>query len=58
MKVYVLTTEDGGDNEIFAGCVTDLALVNNIDSYNIHMVEVDSPFNAFVAYKVPAQTFL
>ena len=46
MKVYVLTTTDGGDNEIFCGVVSNLALIQNPEGYYIYEVEVDSSFNS------------
>jgi len=46
MKVYVLTFEDGGDNEIFAGVVSDIKKIKNPEHYHIYYVEIDSPFSA------------
>lgn len=56
MKVYVLTTNDGGDNEIFCGVISDPILIKE-SYYTIYEVEVDSPFDKIIAFNVPAQTF-
>lgn len=42
--VFVLTTSDGGDNEIFCGVVANLKNVKNQCNYCIYEVEIDSEF--------------
>lgn len=56
-KVFALTTDDGGDNEIFAGIVSDLKNIKNPQYYTIYEVGVDSPFNTVIADNVPSQSF-
>jgi len=57
MKVIVLTTNDGGDNEIFCGVVSDISKVGNPFQYYVYEVDVDSDFNRMIGY-APAQTFI
>lgn len=54
MNVFVLTTEDGGDNELFCGCVSTLEGVD-LDKYTFYKVEVDGPFNYQRVPHVPSQ---
>lgn len=44
MKVYVLTTSDGGDNEIFCGVISSLENMPE-KYYSVYEVEVDAPFS-------------
>jgi hypothetical protein len=59
MKVYVLTTEDGGDNELFCGVITNIDKVKNRSWYTIYEVEVDSEFDtdSYGTYVAPTQNF-
>lgn len=58
MTVFVLTTEDGGDNELFCGCVSSLENINHPEWYNIYRVEVDSAFDCERVPSVPSQAFV
>lgn len=56
MKVYALTTCDGGDNEIFCGVITDLKNLKDPGYYNIYECETDSEFSIQNEYnEVPKQ---
>ena len=57
MKIYVLTTTDGGDNEIFCGAVSDTAKIKNPSFYFIYEVELDSGFTDEYEYMPPMQKF-
>ena len=55
--VYVLTTSDGGDNEIFCGVISDLDLLKNKHLYYVYQVRIDSEFVYGGDWIAPQQKF-